>query len=138
MWHRSCSWGDAVLGEALAIVIGAVLIVLYLCWEWQQSAPDRDAREAREANIREKGGTGPPQVPAPRHPLTARAATDDAAAGLRVTAALRHSTVRPRGAGIRSRRLTEGRLCDVGERNAPVWRTFRRAPISHLRGSENG
>ncbi len=42
-------WEDAVLGEALAIVIGAVLIVLYLRWEWQQSAVDRDAREARRA-----------------------------------------------------------------------------------------
>ncbi len=40
-------WEDAVLREALAMVIGAVLIVLYLRWEWQQSAVDRDAREAR-------------------------------------------------------------------------------------------
>ena len=49
-------------GEALAIVIGAVLIVLYLRWEWQQSAPDCDAREARKANIGEKGGPSEPEL----------------------------------------------------------------------------
>ena len=35
----AAAWEDAVLGEALALVIAAVLLGWYLRWEWQQSAP---------------------------------------------------------------------------------------------------
>ena len=38
---------DVILGRALACVIAACLVGLYLRWEWRQSTVGRDERELR-------------------------------------------------------------------------------------------